>query len=345
MRAVKVKTKDAEKARKWLFERGMLDFDYEVGSDKKHIYFPLRKSVTLDRKIPIKEIEGIVEKNLSRNEHKRQLKAALGSELSEDETALINRSYDIIGNIAILDLPPELKRKEKKIAKTLMALNKNIKTVLNKSGIHTGEFRTQKLRYVAGEKTKETVYKENNVSLLLDVEGVYFSPRLSTERKRVAGLVGPGERVLVMFSGCGPYPMVISKNTKAKEIFGVEKNRIAHVYGLKNIKLNKASNVSLLCGDVRKIVPKLKQKFDRILMPLPKDADTFLDIALKAAKKGTIIHLYLFIDKDSLDERAGKEMVTKLGVAHKKKLRFLKIVKCGQYSPSTFRACLEFRIL
>ena len=352
MRAVKVLKRDAEKARKRLFEQGLLDFDYEAVSDKSHVYFPLKKSVpSAVKEISGKErilkegIVGIVEKRLPRNEHKRQLKSALDSELSEEEALLVNRSYDIIGNIAILDLPPGLKMREKKIAQTLMALNKNIRTVLNKSGIHSGEFRTQRLRYIAGEKTKETLYKENNAQLLLDVEKVYFSPRLSTERKRIAGLVRPGERVLVMFSGCGPYPMVISKNTLAKEVVGIEKNRVAHEYALKNAKLNKAGNVRLYCGDVRKIVPKLRQKFDRILMPLPKDADSFLDVALRASKKGTIIHLYLFLDKEELDDSGGRKKLGQLAARYRKRLAFLGMVRCGQYSPSTFRACLDFQIL
>ena len=347
MKAAKVARKNAEKARKRLFEMGLLDFDYEVGADKSHVYFPLRRGAVLGPVPKIKEIVGVVEKNLPRNEHKRQLKTALDGELSDSEMALINRSYDTIGNIAILDLPNELKKKEKKIGQTLMALNKNIRTVLNKSGIHTGEFRTQKLRYLAGEKTKETIYRENNVALSLDVERVYFSPRLSTERKRVMGLVRPGERVLVMFSGCGPYPMVISKNTLAKEIIGIEKNRVAHEYGLRNIKLNKASNVGLFCGDVRAVVPKLKQKvkFDRIIMPLPKDAETFLDVALGAAKKGTIIHLYLFLDRENLSDEAARMLVQKFGKQYKKRLSFVSLTRCGQYSPNTFRACLDFRIL
>lgn len=284
-----------------------------------------------------------VDKTPEHDMRPKTLKSSLGKELTGTELSILNRSYDVVGNIAILDIPPELKSKAKVIGRRLISLNKNIKTVLKKSDIHKGEFRTQKLSYVAGVRTKETVHKENNALMMLDVEKVYFSPRLSTERKRVAGLVKPGERVLVMFSGCGPYPLVISKNSKAKDIVGIEKNRIAHDYALKNLLLNKAKNARFILGDVRDEVPKLEGKFDRIIMPLPKDADTFLDAAFKVAKKGSSIHLYLFLDKDEFG--TGRQRVMKLANGCGKKIKVAELVKCGQYSPRVFRVCLDFRIL
>lgn len=343
MMAARIRLKEAERAKRFLIEKNILDFDFLPEQSRGFVYFPLRKDYAGSPPIPRKMGIEIVGKNLKRGNSSKQLKSALEGEFSERELGVMNRSYDVVGNIAILEIPKELKGREKTIANTLINLNKNIKTVLKKKDIHKGEFRTQELSYIAGVRTKETVHKENGCLMKLDVEKVYFSPRLSTERKRIATLVRPGERVLVMFSGCGPYPMVISRNTKAAEIVGIEKNRIAHEYALKNAALNKAGNVNLICGDVRKEVPKLKGKFDRILMPLPKDADTFLDMAFRAAKKGTTIHLYLFLDTDKFEE--GKIRVKAIASGNGKKIRFLGLTRCGQYSPTTFRVCLDLQIL
>ena len=107
----------------------------------------------------------------------------------------------------------KLENKEKDISQYLLDTNKSINTILKKSGQHSGEFRTQKLKYLAGEDKKEAIYKENSILLKLDVEEVYFSPRLSTERKRIFEQVKKDEKVLVMFCGCAPYPCTISKNT------------------------------------------------------------------------------------------------------------------------------------
>ena len=145
-----------------------------------------------------------------------------------------------------------------------------------------------------------------------------------------------------MFSGCAPYPCVLSKNTEAKDIVGVEINPEGHAYGLKNLKLNKIKNVKLICGDVRKEVPKLKEKFDRILMPLPRTAEDFLEAALSVSKKGTIIHFYNFQAEGEFkkaDEKV-KASCEKAGF----KCKILKTVKSGQNAPRFFRICVDFRV-
>ena len=66
-----------------------------------------------------------------------------------------------------------------------------------------------------------------------------------------------------MFSGCAPYPLILAKHSPAKSIFGIEINPDAHKFGIENIKLNKFEDkVKLINGDVRKVLPKLKKKFD-----------------------------------------------------------------------------------
>jgi tRNA (guanine37-N1)-methyltransferase len=278
------------------------------------------------------------------------LRDSLRNKLSEKELFFLKTSYDIVGDIAILEIPDELKKKEKIIAEELLKLNKNTKVVCKKAGIHSGEFRVQKLKFLAGEKRKDTLYKENNVKIKLNPEKVYFSVRLSSERKRIYELINKEtnrdskkESILVMFSGSGVYPLVISKNTKAKEIYGIEINPFAHKMALENLELNKIKNVKLFKGDVKKVIPKLNKKFDRILMPLPKDAENFLETAFLAAKKGTIIHLYDFAQEKDFADR--KKRVTELSKRLGKKIKILNLVKCGQYAPFTFRICIDFRVL
>ena len=274
------------------------------------------------------------------------LKQALRKKLSKKEIDMLIASYDIIGSIAIIEIPSGLAKKEKLIAETLLGLHKNIRTVLKKAGIHKGTYRRQKLEAIAGEKTKVAEYKENNAILRLDVEKVYFSPRLSTERKRICRLIKAGENVLVMFSGCAPYPLVIAKNTKAKKICGIELNPVAHSFALENVKINKIKNIELFLGDVRKIIPKLeKQKkyFERIIMPLPKGAESFLESAFSVAKKGANIHFYDFAMEGEFN--SVREKIKNACKGSSKKCRILKVVKCGQYAPRVFRVCADFKIL
>src|SRR3989338_3718819 len=124
------------------------------------------------------------------------LKAQLKSKLTEKELSKAARSYDLIGDIAVIEVPRALKKKGKLIAETLLKSQKSIKVVAKKSGKHKGRFRLQKLKILAGEKRKEALHRENKVMLKLDAEKMYFSPRQAAERKRIAEQVKKGESVL-----------------------------------------------------------------------------------------------------------------------------------------------------
>src|SRR3989338_3634501 len=200
---------------------------------------------------------------------KRNLKFYLKDKLTAKELKFAPSSFDVVGDILIFsEFPKELVKKEKIIGSIILQNYHHIKTILKKTKKYSGRFRTPKLKVIAGENRKETICKENDVLLKLDVEKVYFSPRMSSERKRIADLTKPNESVLTMFSGSGIYPLVIAKNTKCKEVYGIEINPVAHKYALENIKKNKLENkIKLFVGDANRIVPRLNKKFDRILMP------------------------------------------------------------------------------
>ncbi len=273
-----------------------------------------------------------------------KLKQILRKKLTKKELDFVRSSFDIVGTIAIIEIDDKIKKKEKIIAKEVLKLNPHIKTVLKKSGIHYGVYRRQKMIFLAGDKTKTTEYKESGIRLLLDVEKCYFSSRLGTERLRIAKQIVPKEEILVMFSGVAPYPLVFARNSKAKVIYGIEKNTIAHEFAEKNVLLNRFwEKIRLIRGDVRKVMPLLGKKFDRILMPIPKTAEDFLPVALKAAKKTTIIHFY-----DFGRENEFKLIRNKVKLAckkAKKKCRILRTVKCGNYSPGVYRVCVDFKII
>ncbi len=243
-------------------------------------------------------------------------------------------SYDIIGDILIFEIKDKLTKKEEKvIAEKLLKLNKNVKVVAKRADIYKGKYRTRKIKILAGENRKETTHKENGIRIKLDVEKCYFSPRLSQERLRIAKLVKKNEDVLVMFSGVSPYNLVISKNSKANLIYGIEINPIAHKYAVENVRINKCTNVIPIKGDVKKELPKLKKKFDRIIMPLPKKAESYLNLVLKYLKKNGTIHLYIFANENDFNN-IKKKYSNKFKV---------KLTRCGAYAPEIYRICLDIK--
>ncbi|MBI2632627.1 class I SAM-dependent methyltransferase family protein [Candidatus Pacearchaeota archaeon] len=234
-------------------------------------------------------------------------------------------SFDIVGDIIILN--KEVKS-PKKVVKELLKIHKHVKTVLLKTGNYQGKFRTPKLKVIYGENKKTTVHKENKVILKLNVEKCYFSQRTASERLRIAKQIKPKESILVMFSGTAILPLVIEKNAKPKEITSIELNPIAHKYAEENLKINKSKIITLIKGDVADVLPKIRKRFDRILMPLPKDSLTYLELAKSKLKKQGTIHLYIF----------GEEKDISL---LKKQYKAKKIIKCGQVSPRVYRLCIE----
>ncbi|MFH1065746.1 MAG: class I SAM-dependent methyltransferase family protein [Nanoarchaeota archaeon] len=336
MKAVKTGIKDAQKAILMLKDKGLFDFTHEAKVSKDSIVIPVSSVKGIGSIKWLKVVEVMLKK---RNLKPRTLIEALQGKLTPAELKIAPRAFDVLGDIAILEIPPALVKKEKIIANALLEVNRHIHVVVKKAGIHEGVFRTQKMDVIGGENRKESVCRENNVNIKVNVEDCYFSTRLSTERKRVADPVKAGEVVLVMFSGVGPYVAVIAKNTSAKEVYGVEINPAAHKYALENMKANKITNAKLFCGDAAKIVPSLGLKFDRILMPLPKDAGLFLDVALSAAKPNAVIHFYEITDEATFPKKTFDEIKKKCPAAV-----LLKAVLCGAYAPGMIRGCVDFRV-
>src|SRR3989344_5959085 len=329
----------AQKVKEFLLKKGLLHQDYLPVKELDHIFFAMNKKVTVPN-------AKVVNTKFSFPERQKPttVDELLKKELSAKEMELLPRTQELVGEILILEIPEELKKKEKTIADAYLRINKHVTTVVKKSDIHTGQYRTRKVTVLAGKKTKETIHHENGIELKLHLERTYFSARSGSERLRIAQLVKPGEEVLVMFSGAAPYPLVIAKNSEARHVYGIELNPDAHTYALENVLLNNLQDrVTIMHGDVKHKIPPLKQKFDRIVMPLPKTGEQFLDLALLKAKKGAFIHLYSFLDETEIDAYAKKvkEICKKLGYS----VKILDKIKCGQFSPGVFRVCLDMRVL
>lgn len=327
MKCVKVKLKEAEKVKLKLLKSGVLSKEYGVARDENYVYFPI-----------IKKINGfdIMNKELERK-GKLSYVDLLKKELNDKEFSIVNKSYDIMGDIAILEIDKELLKKKRAIANALLKTNKNIRTVVRKVGGHEGKLRLQKYELLAGKKNFKTLHKENGIILKLDIRKVYFSPRTANERLRVAKLIKDGEDVLVMFSGISPYEITFAKHSKSRNIFGIEMNKDACKYTKENLQLNNVNKVKLFCGDVRKILPKLRKKFDRIVMPLPKYSSEFLGLALDYLEKNGVVHFYCFSREEKI-----KDVVD--FIKKRAKIKVLNVIKCGQQSPGVHKYCIDFSV-
>ena len=197
-------------------------------------------------------------------------------------------------------------------------------------------------KYLAGEKTKEVLYRENNCVFRFNVDTTYFSPRLSNERKEIAKKIKKNETVLVMFAGVAPFSIVIAKNSNAKKIVSVEINREANKYAKLNVERNKLKEkVEVIQRDVKKL--NLKEKFDVIVMPRPQLKDSFLRNAFRLSKKGTRIYYYDFCKEEEI--KSVVEKIKDEARQFKKNIKILKIKKAGEIAPYKIRVRIDFKIV
>lgn len=342
--AVRVGKRNAEEARKKLVGMELIDRMRFPEQKGEYVYLPVVGGAEAEKKISDSGME-IARVLLEKREVKKNFKEELALLLGEEGAKGVLSSYDIVGDVVIVDIPLELEKKKKQIGKILLESEARSRVVLQKAGGREGEFRITKLAHLAGEKRTETIYSENGVRMKLDVGKVYFSPRLSHERKRLCNLVQEGENVLVPFAGVGPFALEIAKTVPSAHVVGIELNPDAVKYFEENIALNKLKNVEAILGDARTVV---KEKFvgwaDRIAMPLPKDAHEFLDVAFIAAKPGCIVHFYSFVDKENGFSQAHgfvNDAARKAG----REVEFVFEREVRPYSASKMQVVIDFRIL
>ena len=234
------------------------------------------------------------------------LKKSLESILTLEESNELISAFDQIGNIIIVRIPDSLLIKKKIIGETLLDQVKIAKSVFYQSSAVEGNFRTRNLEILAGEDNTETEYKEFGCRFTVDVENAFFSPRLSTERERIANLIQDGEVMTNMFAGVGMFSIMAAKKKKCT-VFSLDINPVASKLCEKNIKQNKlAGDVISINGDSTEIIKeRLVDKSDRTLMLLPERSDEFLESAISTTKNNGIIHYYSHIHADKKSD-AGK---------------------------------------
>ena len=277
------------------------------------------------------------------------VRSYLKSKIPEEELRFIPRSFDIIGSrekaVAIVEIPEEIYHRRVLIAEAIMKIHKNVKTVLAKRSPRVGVYRTRNYELIAGDPNTEVIHKEHGCYFKLDPTKVYFSPRESTERLRIARQVAPGDFVVLMFAGVCPYGIVIAKvQPLVKKIVAIEINPIAYNYMVENIKLNKLEDkIMPVLGDVKVEASEWYGMADRVIMPLPKGAQYYLDEAFNCLREdGGIIHFYHWAHEENLYDEA-ITIIEEHARKHNYKIEILNKRKVLPYAPRIYKICIDFR--
>ncbi len=346
---LKVRLKDAEAAKQFLLGQGVLAKGALAFRRGSFFYLPLAENLLLGAKkpqtprFPSSVSTASFQVRDARDFGQVLLDCRVLSKAQSGERL----SYDVVGDIAVLEASPVLKRREKKIAELLLArLQPQVKVIAAKKGVTQGKFRVRKLRVLAGERRTSTICRENGCSFGIDLNAAYFNTRLSAERLRISSLAAPGEKILVLFAGVGPYAIEIARRQPSAKVVGVELNPAAVKFFEKNVVLNKVANVEIIGADAARVLgqKRFARWADRVVMPLPKTAKKFLPAAIKATKKGGVIHYYSIASELQPDVFATAVADAKAACRlAKRKLVFLAARKAIPYAPRVAQVVLDFR--
>jgi tRNA (guanine37-N1)-methyltransferase len=301
---VRVERERGEGTRQRLADDGLLAAEFEIEVEDGFLYLPVTDADAVPGEMDV-------------------VSRAVGERDTPDTpTDLLGfePTYERLGDIVILDEDDPATARE--IADAVVASDIPVKTVVNRDSKVRGELRVRDWEVLVGDDT-ETVHREYGCEYLLDVAEVYFSPRLATERHRVAEQIEADERAFDMFAGVGPFVVPFAK--RGADVVGVDLNERAVEYLRENARRNDvAERVTAIHGDVRDVVsgssdesdgvstsgasrgwsrpqgsdgvrevaPEYADWADRLVMNLPHSADEFLDAAVELAGDDCVVHYY-----------------------------------------------------
>jgi tRNA (guanine37-N1)-methyltransferase len=343
--ALKILKKDGEKALKLIKGMNLLNSNYKILSNEEYLFIPLKEKINENFFKNKLDYYSIILKDFPLRFLKpRNIEEYLLRKFGKNIAILAPRSFEIIGNIAIIESRKEYEKYIKDIAEAIKNVHRNIDTVLLKKSSISGEYRIREYDVLAGSGKTETIHKENGCIFLLDIKKVFFSSKLSTEHLRVASKVKNNEIVVDMFAGVGPFSILIAKNCKASYVYAIEINPYAYEYLNKNIEINKVSKkVKAILGDAREILKGKESFADRIIMNLPYKAKDFLDIACKIAKPKAYLHYYC-ICKEGEEEKIIKEFIENIQ-KFGRKINILNYKNVLEISPRKYNFVIDCEIL
>lgn len=283
----------------------------------------------------------------------------------------IPKSFEIIGNIAHLNLREKFLPYKNLIAKIILDKNPNIKTVINKTAKIDNVFRTYNMEVLGGAENFLVSHREGNINFNFDIRTVYWCSRLQNERDRLLKLIKKGQTLCDAFCGVGPLALRAAK--QGVKVYANDLNPNCFEFLKKNMVLNKIDK-SLLYAfnmDARQFIRmcicqakdeneaennaklfKQGEKIDHFYMNLPKDAIEFLD-AFRGAFKNSdlytkdnlpIVHVYGFSNAADPKEDLLNRVCKAFNIEKFPEKDFVEIVNIRDVSTKKHMFSVSFRV-
>jgi len=128
--------------------------------------------------------------------------------------------------------------------------------VVNKVGTITNEFRVPEFEVLAGDPSLVTEIKQHGATFRLDYGMVYWNSRLEGEHRRLFAQFKPGQIIVDMFAGIGPFAIPAAQ--QGCVVFANDLNPTSVKYLSLNSEINKVGDrVKAFNMDARDFMRKL----------------------------------------------------------------------------------------
>jgi tRNA (guanine37-N1)-methyltransferase len=295
--AVIARRADGERVRKRLRDAGLLRPDLRVHRSGETIEIPVRS-------LPDPPIDGTTN---SEAEFSAASPAPPTSyvelvDIPEPERAGLPRAFDVVGDVVLIRIPPELGARAPAIGAALLRFVPGARVVAADRGVH-GTGRVRRLQRIAGDGGYRTEHRENGLTFVVDLERAYFSPRLGREHARVAALARPGETVLDLCCGIGPFGLTIARLGAPRRVVLVDSNPEAIRLVRENASaLGVEGCVQVVEEDLEAFLPDAPVS-ERVVLNLPHEGIKYLAQVVGAVARGGTLHYYEIMERSGRPER------------------------------------------
>lgn len=292
-----VRRESAEQVRQELRDGGWLRDDLRVRRDDTTVHFPLRSHPDPPpREGSPSEAEFEELPPASPRSYRDLL------EVPEADRDEFPKAYDVVGDIVLVRIPPEMSQQARNIGRALLEFVPGARLVARDLGVH-GTERRRKLERIAGKGSFRTRHTENGIVLEVDVERAYFSPRLGREHARVAEAVRSGERVLDLCCGVGPFCLAIARAGKASSIVAVDLNPDAiDLLNVSRARVPGGERITPVLSPLERFLPTAGVA-DRVILNLPHDGIKYATSVVTTVAPSGTFHYYEVTERTSREGR------------------------------------------
>ncbi len=284
-RALLVPRHRGEESRRVLLAAGLLRTDLEILREGERLALPVVDGSAVP---PGLGEEAQREFEPLRPPHPTDYRELL--DLSAEKKAELPRSFDVVGDVVLVRIPPELSFRAAEIGGALLAFVPGARLVGADHGVR-GSARRRSLEVIAGAGDWRTRHRENGIEIEVDLERAYFSPRLAREHARVADAVQAGDRVYDLCCGVGPFALTIARDGRARTITALDSNPEA----LALLRLSWARQeftipLIVVSGPLEAFAPTA-EPVERVIVNLPLEGIKYLpSVARTVALRGRLYY-------------------------------------------------------